>query len=106
MEIGTFSWLHAQMIMSEIRTPIPEDVWNILLNWTTVGQTQLRKAKAYLYGRTDVLFDVKHYGDIEEGTAHVVCTVLEDAKHKGNMYRLGSIFVDRKGHDFVAYPPE
>ena len=84
---------------------IPDDIMDTLYSWRTAGHAQLQRAKAYLFGRSDVMFNVRYRGDIEEGTAHITCTVLEEAGDKGNLYNLGEIVIDRYGHHFDAWPP-
>lgn len=79
---------------------IPDIAWT-LYNWGTASPEQLAKAKSYLVGRTDVLFHLKFYGDVENGTEHIECTVLKETGIKGNLDILGVIFIDKHGHQFV-----
>ncbi len=77
---------------------IPEDVLKTLYNWETADEQQLSKAKQYFFGRSDILFDLKFYGDVVDGSAYIACTVFDKAGDKGNLDILGEMYINHGGY--------
>lgn len=83
----------------------PPDVLQALYNWGAASNEQLARTKLYLVGRTDVLLDIKFYGDVCDGTAHIECTILEPEGDRGNLYNLGKIVITSNQTSFSTGAP-
>lgn len=80
---------------------VPEDILSIIYDWQKASNHELYMVKQHFFGRSDILFDFRFYGDVKKGSAWIECTVLENAGIGGNLDNLGEIYIDQNGWRFV-----
>lgn len=85
---------------------VPADILMILYDWQRADEQELSRAKQYFLGCSEILFDLSFYGDVDDGSALIDCTVLEKAGEKGNLNVLGEIVIDGTGWRFTAVGEE